>query len=120
MKKAPLAVLLLLLNPVTTLADGEYLLQRCLPAAEGLAGSSATERAAGAYCFGLLQGVRELNAIYERKLGQQAFFCLGDNQLTHSANARLVVDYLEARPEARLQNETVVAIRALRERYPCR
>ncbi|WP_210397454.1 Rap1a/Tai family immunity protein [Motiliproteus sediminis] len=120
MKKAPLAVLLLTLNPLPAFADGEYLLQRCRPAAEGLASSSAAQRTAGAYCFGLLQGIRELNAIYERKLGQQAFFCLGETTLSHSANARLVVDYLEARPEARLQNETLVAVRALRERYPCR
>jgi len=120
MIKTRLGGLLLIVLPASmALADGESLLQRCRHAETGLADASAEQRSAIAYCYGLLQGVRELNRLYERKSTEQAYFCLGDQSLSHAEAAALVVDYLQNHPRARLQSETVAAVRALRQRYPC-
>ncbi|HEY5717694.1 MAG TPA: Rap1a/Tai family immunity protein [Motiliproteus sp.] len=100
-------------------ADAESLLQRCRHSGVALAAATAEQRSAVAYCYGLLQGVRDLNRLYEIKSPEAAYFCLGNNSLSHSDAAALVVDYLERTPKARLQSETTAAVRALRERFPC-
>ena len=120
MKKNALASLVLLLASSLSHADGSALLQRCHTAEVGLAEANESQRTAIAYCYGLLQGVRELNALYEKQHPNAAYFCLGEHALSHAEAAALVVQYLQQNPPAQRQNATVAAVRALRDRYPCR
>ena len=78
------------------------------------------QRAEVSYCYGLLQGVREVNRLYEDKNGDSAYFCLGDTHLSHSQTAKLVVDYLRQNPQKLHQNESILAVQALRQKYPCK
>ncbi len=105
---------------VETMADGNYLLQRCQLAVKAVGNPGMSkQRAAISYCFGLLQGVREVNRLYENKHGNDAYFCLGSQHLSHSETARLAVEYSQQHPQRLHQNESVLAVQALRQSYPC-
>ena len=102
-------------------ADGNYLLQRCQAAVAFSQQPEKFKRKADmAYCLGLLQGVRETNRLYENKLKSGAYFCLKGKHLGHSETAQLVVDYLQSHPEQLFQNESILAVQALRQAYPCK
>ncbi len=101
-------------------ADGNYLLQRCEAAVKALSSPDATrQRAAISYCYGLLQGVREVNRLYEHKHGNSAYFCMGTKHLSHSETAKLVVNYLKQHPQRLHQTESILAVQALRQEFPC-
>ncbi|MEH6811293.1 MAG: Rap1a/Tai family immunity protein [Motiliproteus sp.] len=107
-------------SSIEAMADGNYLLQRCKHAVKPAANlSMSTQRAAISYCFGLLQGVREVNRLYEGKNASEAYFCLGSQRLSHSETAKLVVDYLQQNPQRLHQNESILTVQALRQAYPC-
>lgn len=111
------ALLLTLLSP-PALADGNSLLHRC-QAALRFSETGQGGRADMAYCYGLLQGISELNALYERKDPTQAYFCTDQRPLRHHEAAQLVVAYLQAHPNRLFQGESVLAVQAFRQAYPC-
>lgn len=122
MVKVLLSILIIImtLGPTTAFSDGNYLLYRCKNALKiAEKPGKYTSRADMAYCYGLLQGVRELNQLYELKLEQGAYFCLDTQQLGHRESAQIVIDYLERNPEALSKNETALAVQAFRTKYPC-
>lgn len=105
-------------NPA--LADGHYLLDRCENALlTSVHPSKFNSRQDMAYCYGLLQGIRETNRLYELKLKSDAYFCLGDQYLSHQDSAKVVVSFLRQHPEILHKNETALAIQAFRQQYPC-
>lgn len=115
-----LLTIIIALGPLTAIADGNYLLSRCenaLKIAENP--GKLSSRADMAYCYGLLQGVRELNQLYELKLDQAAYFCLDNQKVGHRESAQLVIDYLEKHPDKLGKNETSLAVQAFRTKYPC-
>ena len=100
-------------------ADGNYLLKRCQAALDFPESRQDGLRAPMAYCYGLLQGIRELNRLYERKGTDLAYFCTGGRRLDHQEAAQLVVDYLRARPDQLYRGESVLAVQAFRQAFPC-
>lgn len=108
-------------TPITATADGHYLLSRCKNALKTVQNPSKFSSPADvAYCYGLLQGVRELNQLYELKLSETAYFCLNRKRLGHRESAQLVVDYLEKNPDKLSKNETALVVQAFRMKYPCK
>ncbi len=106
--------------PVPAYADGHYLLSRCQNALKIVQNPTKySSRTDMAYCYGLLQGVREMNQLYQLKLKQSAYFCLDDQYLGHRESAELVVNFLRKHPEKLNKNETALVVQAFRDMYPC-
>ncbi len=111
---------LLLALPLPAYADGNYLLQRCQVAINFDPDSRRYNNPADmAYCYGLLQGIRETNSLYRRKAGNDAYFCLDSPSLSHKDAATLVVSFLQANPQTLHRNETTLAVQAFRHHSPC-
>ncbi len=111
---------LLLTLPLQARADGNYLLQRCQVAINFDPDSRRYNNPADmAYCYGLLQGIRETNNLYRRKTGNDAYFCLDTPSLSHKDAATLVVTFLQANPKILHRNETTLAVQAFRNNFPC-
>lgn len=100
--------------------DGNDLLSSCNTATEVLGGEENQKNYSEiGYCFGFMQGVTSLNKLYEVGLGNNAFFCSPDKGIKNSQAARIVVGFLKAHPELLHQNESILAVQAFQEAYPC-
>lgn len=117
---APLTVIMLF-GPVKAFADGHYLLTRCQNAIKTIDNPSRFNAGADmAYCYGLLQGVRELNQLYVMKLNGDAYFCLDKPHLGHRESAEIIIEFLQNNPDKLNKNETALAVQAFRQKFPCK
>ena len=72
------------------------------------------------YCFGLIEGVINLNKIYEVSLRKNALFCSPNSNITNGQAARIVVKYMKEHPEVLHEPDFAVTINALIEAFPCK
>jgi hypothetical protein len=68
----------------------------------------------------MMQGMTNLNKIYEVWLDKKALFCLPESGITNGEAARTVVKYLKNHPEKLHETDFILAFHALREVYPCK
>jgi hypothetical protein len=111
---------LALLFPCIAAADGNDLLSKCPAAVNLMDNRSETDDYLGlGYCLGMMQGMTNLNKVYELRLGEKALFCTPESGIKNGQAARIVVKYLMEHPETLHENESFLAVSALKEAYPC-
>tara|TARA_R100000687_G_scaffold25326_2_gene21474 strand:+ start:21840 stop:22214 length:375 start_codon:yes stop_codon:yes gene_type:complete len=71
-------------------------------------------------CTGMMQGLTNLNKIYEALLGDGALFCTPEQGVTNGEAAKIVLKYLKDNPQKLGQHEVELAVQAFREAFPCK
>jgi hypothetical protein len=116
------SAVILIAFPVAALTDGNKLLRECNAAIRVFNGDRAPSSQDAIYastCFGLMQGITNLNLAYQFKDKRNALFCLPKGGIKNGQAARIVVKYLRDYPEKLQGNESFLAIEALINAYPC-
>lgn len=115
-------ILLMLFIPVSCYADGNELLKRCdLFVSYVDAESSDTAPSSEMmFCAGFMQGITNMNLLYQLVLKSDAQFCLPEWGISNTHAARIVVKHLRDYPEELHRNEFVLAIWALNVAFPCK
>jgi hypothetical protein len=72
------------------------------------------------FCAGFMQGITNMNLLYQEVLKSDAQFCLPEWGISNSYAARIVVKHLRDYPEELHRNEFVLAIWALNVAFPCK
>ena len=72
------------------------------------------------FCAGFMQGITNMNLLYQTVLKSDAQFCLPEWGISNSYAARIVVKQLRDYPEELHRNEFVLAIWALNVAFPCK
>ena len=120
-------IVLILLIPAWCYADGKELLKRCSLLVEytdsdspdlSLSGESLSGEMMS--CAGFMQGITNMNLLYQQVLKLDAQFCLPEWGISNSYAARIVVKHLRDYPEELHRNEFVLAIWALNVAFPCK
>lgn len=117
-----LIVVLFSLGPVSAARadNGHHLLKECGDIVHYLdTGEWRDTTVGGSYCLGMVNGMMNLNFIYQSQLGQQALFCLPESTIVNAEAARVVVSYLKRHPEQLDSDQGSLMFFAFRERYPC-
>jgi hypothetical protein len=115
-------IVLMLLIPVWCYADGKELLKRCGLLVSYMDGETPDVSLSGEmmFCAGFMQGITNMNLVYQQVLKSDAQFCLPEWGISNSHAARIVVKHLRDYPEELHRNEFVLAIWALNVAYPCK
>ncbi|OHY79310.1 hypothetical protein BCA33_16755 [Marinobacter sp. AC-23] len=112
--------MILALLPGAAFASGNKLLDHCNAAIDFMDNEPANpDFGALGYCFGMMQGVTNTNAMYEVQLGKDALFCAPEAGLNNGQAARIVVKYLKDNPKELHRHGTILAISAFMQAYPC-
>ncbi|WP_341580825.1 Rap1a/Tai family immunity protein [Marinobacter metalliresistant] len=101
-------------------ADGNDLLQKCNKAVQFM--DSPPENpdfGSIGFCLGMMQGITNLNSVYEIRLEDEALFCGPEDGINNGQATRIVVKYLKDNPQDLHQHEGVLAIAAFMDAYPC-
>lgn len=99
--------------------DGNALLDQCEIAVNPPESMTEIDSLKMGMCLGLMNGITNLNAVYEGKMGKEAVFCSPKQGISNGQAARIVLKYLKDNP-AQLHNlGSVLAIVAMREAFPC-
>ena len=107
-------------HAVENINNGNGLLEECHQATRTGDNLSSTEYLLSIFCIGKLQGIAELNAMYQHEYKIKGFFCKSRGQITNTQLARIVVKYLNNHPEQLHLNDTYLTVVALEEAYPCK
>ena len=115
-------IVLMLFLPAWCYADGNELLKRCGLLVEYTDSESPDIPLSSEmmFCAGFMQGITNMNLLYQQVLKADAQFCLPEWGISNSYAARVVVKHLRAYPEELHRNEFVLAIWALRVAFPCK
>ena len=101
-------------------ADGNELLQKCNKAVQFMDNPPQNpDFGSIGFCLGMMQGITNLNSVYEVRLSEEALFCGPENGINNGQATRIVVKYLKDNPQALHQHEGVLAIAAFMDAYPC-
>ena len=83
-------------------------------------GTSFVSAIAQGFCFGMMQGITSTNKYYQVTLGKKrALFCTPEQNIKNGQAARIVLKYLKEHPEKLHENDSVLAIEAFMEAFPC-
>jgi hypothetical protein len=115
-------IVLMLLIPVWCYADGNELLKRCGLLVSYMDGETSDVSLSGEmmFCAGFMQGITNMNLVYQQVLKSDAQFCLPEWGISNSHAARIVVKHLSDYPEELHRNEFALAIWALNVAFPCK
>ena len=115
-------IILMWLIPAWCYADGNELLKRCesLVSYTDSESSDVSPSSEMMFCAGLMQGITNMNLVYQTVLKSDAQFCLPEWGISNSHAARIVVKHLRDYPEELHRNEFVLAIWALKVAFPCK
>jgi len=115
-------VVLMLLIPACCYADGNELLKRCGLFVSYMDSERSDISLSGEmmFCAGFMQGITNMNLLYQQVLKSDAQFCLPEWGISNSYAARIVVKHLRDYPEELHRNEFVLAIWALNVAFPCK
>lgn len=124
MKNKILAIftVLMFITPVSCLADGNWLLEHCSAALLIDSGqtpddASAVTKAVG--CVGFIRGIRDTATIYQSMSKDNMLVCIPDETRTDQLT-KVIVKFLQDNPQHLNRNEAILALRALKDAYPCR
>ena len=115
-------IVLVLLFPAWSYADGKELLKRCDLLVSYMDSDKPDISFSGdmMFCAGFMQGITNTNLLYQQVLKSDAQFCLPELGISNSQAARIVVKHLRDYPEELHRNEFVLAIWALNVVFPCK
>lgn len=101
-------------------ADGNELLQKCNKAVQIRDNPPQNpDFVSIAFCFGMMQGITNLNSVYQAILSEEALFCGPEDGINNIQATRIVVKYLKDNPQALHLPEVVLATAAFIDAYPC-
>ena len=111
-----------LLIPTWCGADGNELLRQCDLFVSYIDSDKPDVSLTGdmMFCSGFMQGIMNMNLLYQQVLKSDAEFCLPEWGISSSYAARILVKHLRDYPEELHRNEFVLAIWALRAAFPCK
>ena len=114
--------ILMLLIPAWCYADGKELLKSCSLLVSYMDGETPDITPSGEmmFCAGFMQGITNMNLLYQTILKSDAQFCLPEWGISNSYAARIVVKHLRDYPEELHRNEFVLATWALKVAFPCK
>ena len=115
-------IVLMLLLPAWCHADGNELLKRCDLLVSYMDSDKPDVSLSGEmmFCAGFMQGITNMNLLYQQVLKSDAQFCLPELGISNGQAARIVVKHLRDYPEELHRNEFVLAIWALNVAFPCK
>jgi hypothetical protein len=115
-------IVLTSLIPVWCYADGNELLKRCGLFVSYVDSDKPDVSLSGEMmlCAGFMEGITDMNLLYQQVLKSDAEFCLPEWGISSSSAARIVVKHLRDYPEELHRNEFVLAIWALNVAFPCK
>ena len=115
-------IVLMLLLPAWCHADGNELLKRCDLLVSYMDSDKPDVSLSGEmmFCAGFMQGITNMNLLYQQVLKSDAQFCLPELGISNGQAARIVVKHLRDYPEELDRNEFVLAIWALNVAFPCK
>ena len=100
--------------------DGNKLLQDCGDFERSVDGGNSTSNAMGiGFCLGLMHGITHSNALYQVMAPGKELLCLPKSGVNNGQAARVVLRYLRDHPEQLHENDFILAMRALRDAFPC-
>ncbi|KJS04737.1 MAG: hypothetical protein VR73_13835 [Gammaproteobacteria bacterium BRH_c0] len=102
-------------------ADGNTLLAECSEITSQFESGNSQDGSIGdSYCLGMVNGMMNLNYIYQSKLGNRALFCLpSDRVITNAEAAQTVVSYLEKHPDQLHEDQASLMFFAFEKAWPC-
>ncbi|MFA5494067.1 MAG: Rap1a/Tai family immunity protein [Porticoccaceae bacterium] len=102
-------------------ANGHVLLAECGEIVDFLdTGINSATSIGGSYCLGMVNGMLNLNYIYQARRPAEPLFCLPrEVTVTNAEAARVVVDYLKQHPEQLDLDQASLMFFAFRKTYPC-
>ena len=117
-------IVFILLVPAWVYADGNTLLKQsglAISLMDGPKPKLSTESFGEMmFCIGFLQGITNLNLVYQNVLKSNAQFCLPEDGIENGQAARIVVKFLRNYPEELHKHELALSILALKEAFPCK
>jgi hypothetical protein len=117
-------IVLVLLIPGWCYADGNKLLKQCGLAVSHMDGVKTKPNLESAgemsFCLGFMQGITNMNLLYQQVLKSDAQFCLPEHGITNGQAARIIVKYLRNYPEDLHEDEFVLAALAFKDAFPCK
>src|SRR5262245_18208213 len=115
-------IIFMLFIPVWCYGDGIELLSACdsLLSHTELESLDISPSGEMMFCAGFMQGITNMNLLYQTILISDAQFCLPERGISNSYAARIVVKHLRDYPEELHRNEFVLAIWALNVAFPCK
>ncbi len=124
MRKSILAIFLTLgaASSSEVRASGNELLAECnlvIRMMDDGVAPSAREGPKVGRCLGMMQGITSLNMVYQVKDRDSALFCLPSNGISNGQAARIVVKYMRDNPSELHNEQSLVAIAAFIDAYPC-
>lgn len=108
--------------PELALADGNLLLKQCkaaLDASDKIRKLSDEEFMQASFCIGLMQGITNLNMVYQAS-SSKPIFCLPSSNISNEQATRIVVKWLLEHPQKLHKGDTVCAISAFIDAFPCK
>lgn len=103
-------------------ADGNTLLAECSEiTGQSENGSTIDGSIGGSYCLGMVNGMMNLNYIYQSQPGRHALFCLpAEPVITNIEAARVVVNYLQEHPQQLHDDQASLMFFAFEKAWPCK
>ena len=94
--------------------------ERCIVSGNWVCEADAAIKATtGIRCGGIMQGLQTMNILYQFALEDKTFFCLSREGMQSTQLARVVVKWLEDRPEILHMDMNGLAVAALIDAFPC-
>jgi len=107
--------------PAISRADGHTLLEECGEIVAFLeTGEHKDTRVGGSYCLGMVNGMLNLNTLYQSQQLSRPLFCLPrDRTITNAEAAFTVVRYLRANPDLLDLDQASLMFFAFEQAWPC-
>jgi len=109
-------------SPELALGDGNKLLKQCKAAVDFSERSqtmSDSEIIDAALCSGFMQGITQTNLVYQYG-PSKPLFCLPEDGIANLQASRIVLKWLQEHPERLHEGETLLAITAFKQAFPCK
>ncbi len=74
----------------------------------------------GGICMGFMQGITNLNLIYQSMVDHDPLFCIPEGGITNGQAARVVVKYLKNHPEQLHKDMITLTVLAFKKVFPCK
>lgn len=115
-----LSIVAATLFPMAAFADGNQLLDRCQAAEHFLNTKQSRDEASAAYCFGLMEGVRNTMIALNEFLEPRArMVCWPSNGIDNAQAARITLKYLRENPNKLHVDSVVLTMLSFKAAFPC-
>lgn len=111
----------ILLFPLAASADGNKFLEQCQAAESFLDKKQSRNETSAAYCFGLLEGVRETMQYLNELLEPRArVVCWPPKGINNAQSVRVVLKYMRDNPNKLHEDPVFLTMMSFRDAFPCK